>query len=333
MQDITLKEEQLELLIQNGKTEEAVQCLYDLIIAYAKRKEFAKAESLRDRLYEVDPLAIREIVKTGDIIEQEKSQTLDQDHMQLWFRLYNGLSQEEINELYYALTTRRFDVDSVLFTEGEPNQNLYLIERGDLKLSFRHDDRDVHLKALGSGEMVGGETFFSRTAYATFSASPITPVQASVLDRSVLPGWQKDFRGLLTRILEHWFHGYDIPEKVKTLNVDRRRQERVPVKAPIGVQVLDSAGNPSSKPFRGRLKDISTGGLAFGIETRKADAARVLLSRRIALKCKLPMSEGDTELKKLGRIVAVRDLPFDEFSFHVRFDKPISRGLMNDLGT
>ena len=73
--DTNLRLEQLvDQHIAENKIEAAVSTLYRLIVTYAKEKNFTKAELLREKLYEIDSMALNEIISSAEIIEQEKSE-------------------------------------------------------------------------------------------------------------------------------------------------------------------------------------------------------------------------------------------------------------------
>ena len=59
---------------------------------------------MRSRIFEIDSMALGEIVRSGEIIEEEKSQSIDADHRKIWAKLYDSLSIEEANTLYFAFT-------------------------------------------------------------------------------------------------------------------------------------------------------------------------------------------------------------------------------------
>jgi CRP-like cAMP-binding protein len=324
MQELKQKESRIDVLLHEGNTEAAVQSLYELIIAYAERQDFPKAEALRDRLYQIDPMAIREIAQSGEIIEQKKHQSLDPEHLELWSGLYSELSDEEENMFYYSLSTSRFEPDTPLFREGDTDRYLYLVEKGQLRLSFHRGDREMHVANLGPGETIGAETFFSGTSERTFSAIPLTHVQASVLHPSFLTKWEQDTNNLQSVLYSFCYRNNRIPELLEELKLDRREQKRVQVNGTIAVRVLDNAGNPVSRPFKGEIQDVSSGGLAFSNYFKKGNTAQSLLGRRIAVMCKLSVQGSWKDVKKLGRVVAVRSHPFSEYSFHVRFDRPVS---------
>ena len=331
MQELKDKESRIDQLLQEGNTEAAVKALYELILAYAERQDFPKAEALRDRLYEVDPMAIREIWQSGEIIEQKKHQSLDPEHIELWSSLYGELSEEEENLLYYSLNTSHFDADIPLFREEDTDRSLYFVEKGQLRLSFEKGDREMHLATLGPGDTLGAETFFARSSKHTFTAIPLTPVKASVLHPSSLEHWEQDKKNLHTVLYDFCFRNNRVQELLEGQELDRREQKRVPVQGTIAVRVLDKEGKPVSRPFKGEMKNVSSGGLAFSNYFKKGDTAQALLGRRIALMCKLSVLGVWKDIKKLGQVVAVQTHPFSEYSFHVRFDRPVSDKFVDSL--
>ena len=87
------------------------------------------------------------------------------------------------------------------------------------------------------------------------------------------------------------------------------------------------------KPFKGGFSDISDGGLAFLLRVSKPETARLLLGRRLAATCRLPMKGGPKDLKVLGRIIAIQPRLFNEYSAHVRFEKSLATGFVDGLDT
>jgi CRP-like cAMP-binding protein len=321
------KEAGVEKALEAGDKESAVAGLYELIVAYAKMKEFSKAEALRDRLYEVDPMALSEIVKSGEIIEEEKSEARDEDHMETFAALYGSLSTEEANALYFALSSLRFETDQPMLREGDRNQRLYLVDQGEIRVTHGQGEREVLLKTLGPGESLGAETFFERTAFNTFSAQTLAPVRANVLERSALDSLKGDHPGLEAKLAEHCFRSGDMELILKQQTLDRRRQERVSLAGTLLAQLVGKEGKLVGKPFKGGFADLSAGGLSFTVRVSKPETARLLLGRRLRMKSRLPLKEGTQDIEASGRIIAVQPHPFNEYSLHVRFDKALPEGL------
>jgi CRP-like cAMP-binding protein len=325
------KEAGVEKALEAGDKASAVAGLYELILAYAKRKEFSRAEALRDRLFEVDPMALSEIVKSGEVIEQEKSEARDEDHMETFAALYGSLSTEEANALYFALSSARFETDQPVLRAGERNQKLYLLDQGEIRVTHGEGEREVLLKNLGPGDPLGAETFFARTAYSTFSAQTLTPVRVSVLERPALDALKDEHPGLEAKLAEHCFRSGDMEKILRQQTLDRRRQDRVKVMGTLLAQLVGKEGKPMGKPFKGGFADLSVGGLSFTVRVSKPETARLLLGRRLRMKSRIPLQEGTRDLELSGRIIAVQPHPFNDYSIHVRFDRPLPEELPGRL--
>lgn len=331
MTDLQKLETEAETQIRDGNKEAAIASLYELIVAYSKQKNFLKAEALRDRLYEVDPMALSEIVKAGEVIEQEKSESMDSNHKATWAELYNALSSEEANSLYYSLKQRNFSTDETIFSEGDKSWNLFLVDRGEVKTIHGKGNREALLSTIGPGQTFGEETFFSRTAYCTYSAITLTPVRVNTLERSVLKAWEKDFPGLEDKLQEFCLRHGTMEEIYEKQGVNRRTQRRINMSGNLIVQLIDPKGKPTGRPFKGAFSDISAGGLAFVVRISKPDTARLLLGRRLVMKFILPLRRGKQELQKSGRIIAVQPHIFNDYSIHVRFIDGLEQALVDNI--
>ena len=120
--------------VQAGDTDAAVKLIFDAIVAAARRKDFTRAEALRNRLFDVDAMALTEIVRSGEIIESEKSSALDQDHLDLWPELYETLTDEEANALFFAMTEQVFEPDDTILEQGRHTTGSVSSTKGSSKL-------------------------------------------------------------------------------------------------------------------------------------------------------------------------------------------------------
>ena len=151
MQELIEKEKMLEALLNKKNTAEAIKLLQELCLGYAKLKDFKKADAFRDKLFEVDPLALKQIITTAEAIEAEKKGAIDQEHMRIWNPLYRSLTVEETNGLYYTLESLTCSTETSLFSQGEQNNKLYFIDHGQLTLLYREGSHEHFLKKLGGG--------------------------------------------------------------------------------------------------------------------------------------------------------------------------------------
>lgn len=85
--------------------------------------------------------------------------------------LFSGLGDEATSALLELMTTSTLERGSILFDEGDPGSELYVIVDGKLKLGRASTDgRENLLSVLGPGEMLGELSLFDpgpRTATVT----------------------------------------------------------------------------------------------------------------------------------------------------------------------
>ena len=74
------KKRQAFELINNGQKDEAAKLLFELIVDCAENNDFAKADSLRQTLIKTNPMALTEIISSGEVLEEKKYNKIDQIH-------------------------------------------------------------------------------------------------------------------------------------------------------------------------------------------------------------------------------------------------------------
>ena len=134
MGDVTKHQQMIEQYLQEDEIEAAVQLLVKLIVKNAREHNFIQAEGLRDRLIEVDHMAVNEIVKTGEVIETEKGHAIDKGHLAIWADLYEGLTAEETNALFYGMKQAKHPANHMIYKQGEMRSRLFFIDEGRLKI-------------------------------------------------------------------------------------------------------------------------------------------------------------------------------------------------------
>jgi CRP-like cAMP-binding protein len=320
------KEAMVDKHIAAGNREEAVKLLFDLVVSYAADKNFEKAEALNEKLYNVDPMAIMEIVRAAEAIEQAKKQSLDPDHLELWQGLYNFLSTEEGNALYYSMEVQNFSPGDVIMEQGEVCGHIYFINSGEAEAVFNRDREQLHLKKLQAGDVFGHETFFSSTV-STVSVIAFTQVKTSRVPASALSKWKAEAPLLESKLYEFCRKQDSIKEKLNQKGMERRGHSRRPIEGELSFQLLDKSGNIIGKAYKGEAGDISKGGVSFLVKTSRPENLRMLLGRRLRVKVKavLKNREKNIFLEREGRITAVQPQAFDDYSIHLRFDTPLEK--------
>jgi CRP-like cAMP-binding protein len=324
------KQEQLvEQYIKQDNQEAAAKLLFELIVKYAKQKNFNKAEALRDKLYEAAPMALNEIVKSGEIIEEEKSQSIDQNHLKIWRDLYDRLESGEASELYYTMKPCSFTAGQAVFKQGDNNPNLYFVQDGQLDLS-RYDQKhgqEKVLKQLKAGDVANLEPFFSFTVCTT-SLTAISESKLTCLENSILAKWTDTFPGLEAK-LSSFCHGQNkVSDLVKKTGADLRAHERFIVSHRAVIQLLDNAGKPVQNPFKISLFDISAGGFSFGLKINKKEQAAQFLGHQLYMQTVYRLEGTPKKVGQKGKIVAVHLQPFGESSIHVQFQSPLDEKIV-----
>ncbi len=332
MGDFTEKEKRLELCIQENNTEEAVQILLDLVAAHARRKEFQKAEMYRDRLYDVDAMALSEIIRANEIISEEKSRGINTHHKKIWVDLYSILTDDEGNSLYSAFEEVTVLPDEVVFRQGETCTSLYLVNQGRLSVTSRQDSREILISRLGTGSLFGSDTFFS-DSLCTTSVTALSTSKLYKLDRSALAQWRSHAPGIEPKLRNYCLKGDTISKQIRQKGIERRAMKRERIKGKAIIQFLGNSEELIGKPFRGELDDISSGGIAFLFKIASPEKARLILGRRLVAQLRSTTSETPFKVQKKGTIVAIHPLPFNDYSFHVKFDGNLSEQSLKTIVT
>jgi CRP-like cAMP-binding protein len=330
MSNTSLDEELIEQYVQDGNTEAAVRLLYELIVKHAKQKNFPKAETLRQKLFDIDPMALTEIIKSAEIIEEEKNVSIDVSHKELWAKLYTLLTAEETNIVYYALKEAAFEPDQPVFRQGQLSPKIYFVNHGDLKLTCRDKDREVLLGTITSGDIVGDENFFLNTVCTT-SLIAISSVKVNFLDKAVLAEWEKEHPLLVSKLWDYCEKASKTQVFLEQYHVDRRTQRRVQISGKCQIQIVNATGEAVGRPFYGELGDISVGGMSFLVRITKKETSRMLLGRRVKLVFDLLVAGTEKGMEREGTIVAVRDRAFEDCSIHIKFKSQLSKETLDGI--
>ncbi len=154
-------EQSVEEYIAQGDLEKAGGKLYSNAVNAARNKDYTTAELLRDKLLDINPLALTEVIRLGEIIEEEKSSTINNHHISVWSGLYDTMSTDEFNALYYAMRHESYSSDETIVRAGENDASLYFVNSGSVTLSCQSGDKESFLKRLQPGEVIGVGPFFS----------------------------------------------------------------------------------------------------------------------------------------------------------------------------
>jgi len=303
---------------EQGQNSEA---LAGRIRELASKGAFKEAEVVREELMHSDAMALSLIVSTAEFIEEQKTEHLDPEHLELWKTLYEDFSPEEINCVFYSLEQVSVAKGKLVMAQRKINNRLYFIESGEVSLFYRQDGKYLALLKLGSGDIFGEDTFFE-VALSSLSAGTLSEVSLRYLNRKDMHTWQDKIPGLYDKLGEYCRKHGKYEEASSHEDLDRRTNFRYPVSGVATAHILDQQGNKTAAYFKGGIVDISRSGICFTMKCSKPETARALLSRQLDLSVAF---QGDEEnpFQARGMIVKVAFHLHTDYTVHVNLDQKI----------
>jgi len=331
--DISDQEKLINQYVEQGDQENAAKLLLETITKFAKEKNFTKAEELREKLYEVAPMALKEIVRSGEIIEEEKSLTLDKNHLKTWAKLFDTLTTDESNILYFAMKTKAFKAGQPVFEQGQIDSSMYFIKNGRFQMVYydRFGLQEAVLKELTPGDIANDEAFFSFTVCTT-SLVAVTNAEVFFLEKNILDEWEEKQPSIENKLRTFSRLFEKVGDLIQKSGLQLRGHKRVKISRDAMVQPLDNSGKPLRKPHRVSLFDISAGGISYGFKLNKKEDAKQLLDSWINIQTVYENQTGKHKITRNGKIVAVHLQPFGESSVHVQFEELLAEQIIIDIG-
>ena len=251
------QEQLVERHIAQNNQNAAAEVLLNMIVRYAKESNFAKAEALHEKLYNVAPMSLNEIVKSGEIIEEEKRRSMDQKHLEAWSKIYGLLDSDEVIELYFAMKEETIRAGQSVYRQGQYNSNLYFVQEGRLKIIHfdQKKQKGIFLKGLRPGDIANIDPFFSFTV-CTATLIAINEAKLTYIEKELLSKWKESFPGLETKLYNFCQAHNRVGDLVKKAGVDLRAHPRVKTSLKATIQLLDSKGKPAEDSLNVLLYDI-----------------------------------------------------------------------------
>ncbi len=330
MENLIEKEELIRNCLEQGDREAAIKLLFDLVVDCAKEKNFEAAEAMRSRIFEIDAMALSQIIRSGEVIEEEKSRTIGRGHREIWGKLYDSLTAEETNALYFALKNATYQAEGKIFQQDELKPRLYFINSGRARVVYFLDGQEVFLRAVETGELAGEDTFFRLSMCTTTMIAQCT-AEVSYLDSDILKVWRTTFPMLESKLQSFASSAEKIADLLKARKLDRRRLRRFNPGGKATALLMNTSGQPVGKPFKVDLCDISRGGTCFFVKIAKKESAGLLLGKRLYISYLHPLMDSSHTLRQSGTIVAVHFNPFEDCAVNVEFDALLPKELIEQL--
>ena len=321
------QEAKIRQLAEQDQKEEAGKLLFDLISACAQGGDITNANRLRDLFYEVNPMALTEIIKVNEIIEEAMSGSINDQFALAWSALRESLNEEEFLALYHSLEEHDLDREKVMVKAGSKLDGIFFITKGNVNVISRCGEKNYAVKALEPGTIITENCF--RSSFWTVSLVTLTPVTMSMLRLSQLEDIESRFPGFEGRLSDFAARFDDIYELLKDKEMERRQYERFTVEYKIMFQAFKKDGSVDDRTFKGELDNISQGGLSFLIRIVNRDNRRMLFGRKLIIT--VPVEE--KQLQFTGTVVAVTVQSFQDhdYAIHVAFDSPVAEDVITPL--
>jgi CRP-like cAMP-binding protein len=325
------QEARLKELIRAGQTDQAIELLCRLASICARNNDFEKADAFRDQLYEVDSLALAAIVKVNEIIDAEKGKALTPDRRRLWANFFTGLSGAEVNAFFFALKELTLEGEQTLLQQGQANDRLYLLNKGQLKIVHEGQARQLLIHTLGAGDTCGEDTFYFINV-CTASIITLGPSHLSYLERDRLEGLKIQFPRIENHLVRITGSGKRMYDWLRQKGMDRRAHKRFNLQAEAWFQVLTPDDTKAlQRPVAVELWDISRSGLSFYFNSKNRQAVSRLVGRTLGIKFNLPVGAGHKEIAVTGQVQGVQNHPLDEYSVHVQLKRNFSVQAMQTI--
>lgn len=321
LEEIRETEEEIRKLVHANDIQQAGELLYDQAITAAKNKNFPIVELLRERLLEINPMALEKVIELGELIQEQKNTSFTSHHLKIWSELYGEMSPEEYSDLYCSLRQENFFKGDIIVHSGETDANLYFINSGYISMGCRIGGKEIFLKKMVPGSVLGGDQFFLPSVW-TVTLKALTEVNLHVLDHAVMEKVSRKHPEIEDKLRKYCFEHAQTPELLKMSRDDRREFPRYHVNFNARHVLLDPLGNEAKRNFNSEVFNISEQGLAFIMKITNIVNARLLLGRYITttILC------GEEELpQQFGVIVSVilHEPVMGEYSVHVKLAKKI----------
>lgn len=314
--------QKIQGLLNESRKSEAIALLLDQIALCAGKKQFDLAEQLREWLIQIDSTSIREIIRAAEIIEEEKSASISDEHLDIWRKLANTLSPEEFSSLHHAMVHKSFNNGEIVVYQGNFVSTLFFVNSGRVQLYSASHGGEYPLKIVEAGEIFGAETFFDISIWTMSARSLGADISLLTWDR--LLKLKDGNPALQTKLL-------DFCTQFKLTNVafdkaatTRRRFDRIKVSGKVAFSLVKKAGEESLFGTKGNLLDISRGGLAFSLRFSKKKNAIALLGQDLSVNVRTDVSTESIHRKGVVKAVQCYDFVGNDYTIHMEFKDALS---------
>lgn len=319
--EIREPEARVEQYLASGQNDKAFALLYKLAVTSAKKKDFTASESYRDRLYEIDSMALSKIVVVNEIIEAEKEKAVTADDRRLWAPFFEGLSAIQANDFFLCLKKEIIESDTLILEQGRTNDRLFLVDQGQVSMFYSDQEKEFLIARLSSGDIFGEDTFFSVNV-CTASVKALARTYLRYIDKTAFEKLKATHESLESKLKKLCLTGRSIYNRLRQKGIDRRSFKRINFTTKISFQLL--SGSAAQRSVKAELWDISKGGLSFYFQSKNPRAVQSLIGQTIGVRFDLKLKGKSKTVALSGVVHGVQSHPLDEYSVHLKFNRQLT---------
>jgi CRP-like cAMP-binding protein len=273
-------------------------------------------------------------IKEDDFFDFTEKRPPANTHRLFWKALYNTLSDDEADAIDSATIKAVFRPGQEIIRQGEFNRSLFLLERGQAKHIFAHYGREMFIKKVKPGNIIGEEYFFDGGCCTT-SLVAMEPVKVRILSEKKLREirYYDDLEG---RLKDFCSGEISIQTLLNQNAQDRRQNNRLPMKGLALIKDVEGMAVLGSTTLKGEARDISCGGIAVKVKLAGSYEAQLLLGHNFKIRFNLPPNM--TVIDRAGQVLGGKALedsdlsPGDEqkYLLNIRFAEPLEPGILTE---
>jgi c-di-GMP-binding flagellar brake protein YcgR len=161
----------------------------------------------------------------------------------------------------------------------------------------------------------------------------VTESRISVLKRACFERWKEAYPGLEKKLKTFYNKSNNIRDLLQRKGLNRRAFDRYEVSRKVDFQVLEVPGKrPLGQKFKGRLADVSRGGLSMTFRMMQQKHIRVLLGRTMQIT--IPVVGSPNGLDVRGQVLSIKQADpaptktaaleaAGEYKLSLEFDEPL----------
>lgn len=320
---------QINDLLSNGQKSEAIAVVIQQIEISAEQKLFGRAERLRELLIQIDSMALMEIIRAAEIIEDAKKASIGKDHYVIWQQLTEILTQEEFVSLYHAMSQQYYPNGEIIAKQGQSLPTLFFINSGQVQLYAVSQDGDVPLKVVRKGEIIGAETFFEASVWTVNAKS--LGAELSLLSLQKFKDLSTQYAGIDSKLSDYCARFQSAGTLFKKTKKSTRRFDRKKTSGRVTYLLLDNEGKEISVGAKGDLLDVSRGGVSLSIHSSKKQNAINLFGKKIRVKIQSGIPASWSMHDGVVRAVRNNDVIGNEYSLHVEFQNYLNSSEVQNI--